>query len=198
MAFISQSVLKFIGGVESVIEKMTGNTNFVTPLPSLADITLLKDALATAAADAKDGSKEQKADVKVKARALRLAMRTLGAYVETIANENPLTASKVALSSGMGVKRFTPRKKPLFQATNSAVSGIVKVFTGRVAKGVIYDFEYTLTPDDVTTYVSAGLQPSATRTIAELESGKTYWFRWQVYFIKGASDWSDPISLVVM
>ena len=107
MAFISQSVLKFIAGVDSVIEKMTGNTSFTTPNPSLADITMQKDALVTAAADAKDGSKEQKADVKVKARALRLAMRTLGAYVETVAKENPLTAEKVALCSGMGVKRFT-------------------------------------------------------------------------------------------
>ena len=75
---------------------------------------------------------------------------------------------------------------------------VVKVLTGRVAKGIMYDFEYTQTPDDESTYVSAGIAPSATRTIEDLVSGKTYWFRWQVYLMDGTSDWSDPISLMVM
>ena len=196
--YVRQSVPKLIEGVGSVIEKMTDNDNFVLPNPPLATVITQKKALEDAVALAKDGNKADKADVKVKKRALKLTMRTLGYYVQTTANSNVDTAHAVVISSGMSVQRFNPRKKRVFTAKNTLVSGVVKVFTGLVDKGIMFDFEYTQTPNDESSYVSAGLKKRASRTIPGLESGKTYYFRWRVYFSKSQSDWSEPISLVVM
>ena len=196
--FVRQSVPKLIAGVESVIEKMSNNENFALPNPPLATVVTQKNELVDALAIAKDGSKADKATMKVKQRALKLTMRTLGSYVQTIANMNAKTAYEVVISSGMSVQRFNPRKKRVFTAVNTLVSGVVKVFTGLVDKGIMFDFEYTQTPEVESSYVSAGIRKRATRIIAGLESGKTYYFRWRVYFAKSKSDWSDPISLVVM
>ncbi len=191
------SVATVIATVESIVLKMTTNTNFTTPTPTLTTVTGLKDDLKAAAADAANGSKAAKALVKVKLRSLKLSMKTLRAYVETIANANALTAEQVALSSGMGVKAVTPRQKRIFTVLNTDILGAVKVFCPRKKGDVAFEFEYTTTPADERSYVSTGPKASATRTVPDLESVKEYWFRWAAITKTGRGSWSDPISITV-
>ena len=192
------SVTTVIATVESILVKMAGNTNFTTPVPPLVDIEGEKDDLKAAAALAKNGSTAQKAMVKVKLRILMLSMKALRSYVEITANTgDPLLAEEVALSSGMGVKKMTPRPKRVFTVMNTSIPGSVKVFCATVKNATAYDFEYTKTPADETTYVSAGVKPSATRVVNDLPSVTEYWFRWCSISKTGRGAWSDPIKVVV-
>ena len=192
------SVANVVRTVESVVEKMTTNTHFTTPNPTLATITTQKDELRDAAAAALNGSTAQKALVKVKLRTLLLSMDTLRAYVQTVANSNAETAEEVALSSGMSVKRVTPRKKRVFTAVNTNLPGQVKVFTGRVNGATMYEFEFTATPGDDKSWESAGVNTSATRIVSYLTSVTEYSFRWCSISKDGRSAWSNVITLVVM
>ncbi len=192
------SVANVVETVESILSKMAGNANFTTPNPSLASIGLEKDDLKATAAAAQNGSRAAKALVKVKLRILLLSMSTLRAYVQTVANTDASTAEQVALSSGMGVKRITPRGKRIFTVRNTTIPGQVKMFTGRVKHATAYDFEYKKATDTDAGYVSAGILPSATRTVSGLISTTPYSFRWCSISKTGRSAWSNIITIVVM
>ncbi len=187
-----------ISMVESILLKMTGNTNFTTPNPPLATITTEKDELVDAVADAQNGSRAAKAVVKVKLRTLMLSMATLRAYVQTVANTNAETAEEVALSSGMDVKRINPRARRQFTVVNTALPGQLKTYTGRVKNASSYDFEYKKTNSADEEYVSAGVLPSATRIISDLTSGVEYQVRWCSISKDGRSAWSSPINIIVL
>ena len=187
-----------ISMVESVLSKMTANTNFTTPNPPLATITTEKDELVTALADAQNGSRAAKAVVKVKLRTLMLSMETLRAYVQTVSNGNAETAEEVALSSGMDVKRITPRARRQFTVVNTALPGQLKTYTGRVKYASSYDFEYKKADSADAEYVSAGVLPSATRIISDLSSATEYSVRWCSISKDGRSAWSSPINIVVL
>ena len=191
-------VSKVITVVESIVTKMTGNTNFITPNPPLATITTQKDELSVAAAEAENGNRVQKAAVKVKLRTLLLSMETLRAYVQTTANNDSDTAEEVALSSGMDIKKMNPRGKRVFSVINTSIPGQVKTYCALVDKATAYDFEFTATPDDENSYVSAGVKSSATRVVSDLTNGTEYFFRWCSISKDGRSAWSDPISTYVL
>jgi hypothetical protein len=100
LSFCNYSVANLIIFARSVVSKMTGNPNFTTPDPLLADITTAIDDLEKKAALAKDGSKTAKSDLKKSKKDLIELIRSLVWYVEKIAKgiENILTSSGFELS----------------------------------------------------------------------------------------------------
>lgn len=184
--------------VNSVLVKMKNNPNFINPKPPLATIEAENEELISALAKAKDGSKADKAVVFEKLYKIKLSISTLLGYIESTANSNAETASSVIISSGMDEKTFTPRKKKIFEVKNTDVSGTIKVWCPRTKKDLVFGFEYTQTPDDESSFVSAGFKPAASRIITDLVSGKRYYIRWASINSTGQTDWSDWKSIIVM
>jgi len=193
-----KSVAVVLSMVESVIKKMTDNPNFVSIEPPLSQIEEEKEELKNAFAIARDGSKAQKATVKVKLRKLMLSMTTLKSYVQTIANADVENGEEVALSSGMYLKGFTPRPKRKFSVKNTNLSGTVKVICPRTKGDIMFQCQYTTTPDNEASYIETDITPAATRTISGLVRGKRYYFRWASITSTGRSAWSDTIHSVIM
>jgi hypothetical protein len=191
------SVATMLKNVESILEKMTDNDNFVTPNPPLATIETQKEELRTANATATGGSRADRAMVKGKRRALYLSLKTLAYYVEALANTTASTAENVVKSSGMDLKKFTPRPKRVFTVVNTKESGVIKTWCPRAKKDVMFDFEYTRTPADIASYIPTGPLPAATRIIPKLISGQKYYFRWSAFTKDGRKDWSDFMGIVV-
>ena len=197
LKFSSLNTAKLIEAVNSVLLKMTSNSNFPTPDPPLATITTQVTVLEKAAANAKNGTKAAKAQVPVERRALMLMMKTLKAYVETIANGDAVTAEQVALTSGMSVKKVTAPPKRKFSVKNLAISGMVKLTCPRNKGDKMFDYCYTITPDDLTSYINIGPLTKVTRTVDGLGVGKKYYFRYRYFTKEGASDWSDAINIII-
>ena len=191
------SVASLIAMVESVLLKMEGNTNFVTPNPDLAEVAKLKDDLKDTAALAAKGSKAAKALVPVKRRTLELAMYTLKSYVQSTSNSSPETAFAVAESSGMGVKTITPRKARVFSVKNMEQEGQVKVICPRDKGDITFEFAYTNTPSIEASFINTGFLPKSSRIISALIVGAKYTFRYRIVTKDGTSDWSDVITIIV-
>ena len=183
--------------VESVLVKMKNNPKFINPKPPLAQVETENEDLIQAIAKAKDGSKTDKAKVPEKLYKLKLSISTLMGYVETTANSNAAIASSVIASSGMDEKRFTPRKKKIFEVKNTDSSGNIKVWCPRTKKDIVFGFEYTQTPDDESFFVPAEFSPAASRIITDLIAGKRCYIRWASITSTGQTDWSDVISIMV-
>lgn len=192
-------VSKVLANVESVLLNMTDNPDFPTPNPTLSIVKTQKDELALAVSTAIDGSKAEKAIVPEKLRKLILTMRTLQAYVESIANSNANIGrgEQVVLGAGMAVKVFTPRQKRVFNLKNNTLKGSITAFCPRTKKDILFEFEHTLTPDDETSYISSGQFPSAKRIISDLQSCSKCYVRWASITSKGRGDWSAPKSITV-
>ncbi len=74
----------------------------------------------------------------------------------------------------------------------------MKVICPREKGDVTFEFAYTNTPLIFSSYVNIGAMPKSTRIIAALLVGAKYSFIYRFTTKDGTSDWSDPISLIVM
>ncbi len=184
--------------VDSVLKKMENNPNFTNPEPPLSVINQEREDLKNTLAIATDGTKAQKAAVKVKLRQLKLSMTTLKSYVQTTANADAENGERIALSSGMSLKGFTPRPKRTFSVTNTPQSGTVKAICPRTKKDIMFQFQYSRTPEIESSFVSTDPLMAATHIISGLIKGQTYFFRWATITTKGKGKWSDTIKTVVI
>jgi hypothetical protein len=142
---------------KGVVLAMNGNTNFVSPVPTLNNITLAANALDSAITAAQDKStlhiEQQNAAVIVLADKLT----QLGMYVESTANGN----ASVILSAAMPVKhnRNVPQQpvSPTHvSATNTKVEGQVEIKWKGVKNARVYVVEQS---NDV-----AAINPTTTNT----------------------------------
>ena len=198
LALSKLSASKLVEAVESILSKMSGNTNFPIPNPALTEVGKAKDQLVNAVAKAKKGSVADKALVPEFRLALMLLLYPLRSYVEDISNSDPSTALSVALSSGMGVRKTTTPPKRTFRVKNLLLEGSVKLSCPKLKGQLLFNYKYSNTPDVLTSFVEIGALPRVTRTVADLTPAKTYTFMYCAISKFGTTDWSDPITILVM
>ena len=96
-----KTVLEKISLGRNVVTLMTGNTNFTTPNPPLADLTTATNELETAYNNSLDGSRTQKAIMREKEVSFDTVMTNLANYVENIAAGDEI----ILMSSGMPLRK---------------------------------------------------------------------------------------------
>ena len=180
--------------VEKVLAAMTGNVNFTTPDPALADIkTALDTFTAAVAAKAQGGTWATKARDAARDALLAL-VRALALYVEKESKNNPT----VMLSSGFDITSAshtqTALVTPIINSITNGPSGTVLIHAQPQAnvKSVLPQYRETGT----TVWLNG---PICTQMrsipVPLLTPGKTYDFRIQFYGgSTGQSDWSDVVS----
>jgi len=181
LGLFRMSVSERITLADTIIAKMTGNPNFVTPVPALADVTAKKSAALTAyqtaeikRADAK-GATEDLADA---AKALDLILTQTALYVENISAGNE---SKI-LSAGMSIRdTATPVGQLLPSSALSAMAGNndgeIDLNWEPVRGARSYVIQMTTDPNVPDSWADKAKATESYAAILGLTSGNKYWFR---------------------
>lgn len=185
----------------TVINAMTGNSNFTTPSPALDDIkTLLEDFSVKLAIARKRGSPEDTARKDESKEPLAEALQQLAYYVNSVAKGHLSTL----LSSGFptsapAVGSIIPAQVQGVKVSDGRQSGQLRLdfeSQGRAAKLYEYCYRKVETPeavwsDRLTTTSSRG------NIIAPLEVAQLYEFKVRAVNSKGAGDWSQTATILV-
>lgn len=186
------------------VTSMTGNASFTTPNPPLATITANVNALETASIAAAGGGVDETAAMHAKEAVLDFSIKLLAAYVENIANGNPINAEAIALSSGMNIKRQGPPRPNGFRVTQGTSSGKADLrtnsekratFTWAMATALGNSIAATSPPDN---WVVIGSGTQARFTATGLTAGQRYFFRVAKIDKNGQGPWSDVVSIIVV
>ncbi len=179
-----------------ILEAMSGNLRFISPNPSLvsylSDIVNLEDAMS-----ANGGGPLKTATIKVFRNILELSTINLGSYVEGIANLDVSTATETIRSAGMRVKRKRDPPSTDFRLkVNGKVPGEVKLRT-KSDKRAIFEFRFSLTPDDADSWITLYVGTKASCIAVELESGKRGYFKVRSTNKNGIQPWSTVLNIII-
>lgn len=163
---------------EVIINSMTGNANFPTPVPPLAEVSAKNTAYVAALGAAKTGGKEETALKNQARKALEASLRLLGLYVEANCQNN----EAIALSSGFDLqKAATPvgilPKPEDFTVENGPAAGTLEVGAKKIKGAKSYVFECTPAPVTDASVWTAKFNTAKSLLFEGLTPGKQYAFR---------------------
>lgn len=207
------SIPRKIEKARFIVISMTGNANFTTPSPTLVTITTNVNALETASIAAAGGGADDTANMHAKELLLDLSLKSLAAYVEGIANVNPLSAEAIILSAGMEVKSSGVRTAHEFAVEPTGDPGEVSMSTKFVQRATFIWQMSTTAPNAGTGSAPGGQGALAAaqagavwETIGQgtrskflktgLVSGTRYYFRVAVVDKNGQGPWSKCLLLL--
>jgi hypothetical protein len=174
---------------------MTGNPYF--PSPTLPIATLVAHIAELEAAEILTGTRTRGAatDRDAKLSTVMNDLRQLRTYVETLANQHAEDAEAVVVSAGMSVKESAGPSKAAFAVKQGKVSGSVKLSVRH--PGVVASFYWQSSTDGVH-YIDRESTTWAHQDIDGLTPGILYHFRYRTLTGDVMSDWSDPLTLLVV
>lgn len=189
-----KTVLQLIDYARHVVGLMTGNSHFTTPAPALATVGTDATNLENAQALVKHGTPALTADRNAKRVILHNELVNLAAYVEGIANMDPVNALTIAKSSGFDLKADPTPRQNGFRLKALTTAGQVELKTNSVPRSS-YIWQYTATPNDEASW-KAQQGNLAKMIITGLISGQRVYFRVAVVG-KTQGPWSNVLSTIV-
>jgi hypothetical protein len=200
LALGRKTVLQKIELGRKLVIDCTGNANFTTPHPALADITSACDAAETAYTNAQGGGVEQTAILHEKELALDIVLVAFASYVDNIAKG----VETIILSSGFEASKDPePSGEPAqvtgLEAKSTLNKGEIKLRWKRVPRVRASLVFISQDPDDDGSFRQVAVT-TATRYVATgLESLKDFWFRVQAVGSGGRlGPLSDPANSVAL
>jgi hypothetical protein len=179
----------------AIIIALTGNAAFPTPVPTLAAvsaaITDLENAQAVALTRVKGAAQTRNQ----KLAALVTLLRQLRDYVQTVADASPDSAAALIHSAAMNVRKVSLAGKRVFSVKQGALSGAVSILAP--AAGPRASYEWEMSADGGKTWQPLPPTMPSRTTASGLQPATTYAFRYRSVTKAGASDWSQPITIVV-
>lgn len=180
-----------------IVTSMTGNAAFTTPNPTLAIITTNINALETGHLAAKGGGTDETANMHSKEFVLELSLKSLAAYVEGIANTNPVTAEAVVLSAGMNIKTPATQNPRDFHVKPGDIPGEVKLSTKHEPNST-FIWQMCNDPAVEANWLTIGQATQANFVKSGLTSGARYYFRVAVVGKDGQGAWSNVVNTIVL
>lgn len=189
------SITEKIAKARQIVTALTGNADFPTPSPPLANITTAANELKTANDEvlaSRQTAKEKTAIQNQKEDALNQLLTQCAAYVESVGGNN----EQLILSAGMAMRApavattDAPTQPEALTATAGDHDGEIDLSWDTVAGAKSYVIERS--PDPPTTWTHAGVSTRSTFVVQNLTSGARYWFRVAALNGNGQSGWSDP------
>jgi hypothetical protein len=185
----------FVVYARNVVERITGNAYFPTPVPTPAAIAKAVDDLQVAETAVLTRVKGAVPVRNQKRAALVALLERLRGYVQTVADADPANAAAIAVSSGLAVRKTTPRKPHVFAARPGPLTGTAKLVAAFAGPHASYEWQTSV--DGGKTWVAAPVTIQAKTTIAGLVPGATVQFRYRPVTRAGEGNWSEPVSLIV-
>jgi hypothetical protein len=179
----------------AIVEAMTKNPWFTTPVPPLSKLQAAIDQLDkanTAALSRTTGLAGAKNEARKKLVDL---LHLVKAYVQSVADENPDEAASIITSAALHVVGKSLVVKLTLAVRKGRVSGSVELVAKAVAKLATYDWQ--VSEDGGKTWIDLPRTLQAKTTRSGLVTGRTYWFRTRALTRRWATNWSDPVAYVV-
>jgi hypothetical protein len=195
------SVTDKIAKARQIVTAMTNNTNFPNPTPPLSEISAALDDVTQALGLVQAAKSEVTTRVVNQDNAvarLDQGLTKLAGYVESVAGKD----DSLIASAGMETK--APPSAPSVPGVPQAVSanvgeheGEIDLFWKAVPNARSYTIEASNDPATPSSWTHVGIATSASKLIANLTSGKRYWFRVAAVSAGGQSGWSEHATKVV-
>ena len=184
-----------------IVTAMTNNASFPNPQPPLADITTAVDDLDKTFASVQAAKSEITTRVVAQDNAeakLMQVLTQLAGYVESVAGKD----DALIASAGMETKasRSAPTAPTIPQglsATAGEHDGVINLSWKPVPNARSYAIEFSLDPATPASWTHVGIATSSTKVIANLTTGKRYWFRVAAIGSVGQSGWSEHATKIV-
>jgi len=197
----SLSIPEKLGKAQQIVAALTGNANFATPSPSLANITTATNGLSTAYSEAqaaRQSAKEKTVAQNQKEDAFDRLLTQLAGYVESVAGNN----EQLILSAGMDMRApATPATDPPVQpqavtSTAGDHDGEIDLSWDMVIGAKSYVIDKSADPVTAASWSHAGVSTKSSYTAQGLTSGTRYWFRIAAVNNNGQSGWSEPATKI--
>lgn len=193
-----KTVLEKVQFGDTVHTAITGNPNFVTPLPPLTAVQTATDALRDAAEAVRLAKLALAAAVNIqdqKEAAFDFVMTQEGNYVENTSGGDPAKIQSAAMQVQAGPTPPAPMPKVEdVSATGGDLDHECDLHWKPVKKKNNYIVEVSPDPVTATSWTQAGLPTKSKFTVTGLASGDKFWFRVAASGSLGAGPWSDPAT----
>ena len=193
------SDLELISKAGFIIEHLTDNPHYPTPIPLFTDLSNSTAQFTTAYLKAKDGSKEDTA-VKNSLRVdFEFLLRKIAQYIETDCGGDEATI----LSAGFDTRKIPEPIGPLDSPTGLMVkyganSGEVSVECDVIKNTLMYEFQYTESPVTVNTVWTNVSCTKRKVNVNGLSRGVEYIFRVAGMNTDPSRNWSEPVTKLVV
>lgn len=196
----SLSIPEKLARAQQIVRALTGNTNFNSPHPPLAQVTAAIDDLEAASNAAQAARQEAKARTSAqntKEEALDQILTQLVAHVESVAGND----EEIIMSAGLDVRsptsparsNTTQSAPPSLTATAGDHDGEIDLSWDTVRGARSYVVQRSPDPPSESTWVHAGISTRSRTTVEGLNSGTRYWFRVAAITSSGQTAWSNPV-----
>jgi hypothetical protein len=192
---LPKSVPALILYAQGIVRRMTGNPNFPAPAPTLSAINAGIADLQAAEAAVLARTKGAAAARNEKRKALIVLLQQLRANIQATADADEANGPAIIESAGVALRKTATRRARAFAAKPGRVSGVATVVAASAGHRASYEWQYTT--DGGKTWVVAPPTLQAKTTVAGLVPGATVQFKYRPVTRAGASDWSEPVSLMV-
>lgn len=182
-----------------VIEKMTGNPSFTTPVISLTSFRESVDRFIVLYNKALEGTKEDTVLKNSQREVIEFNLKQLGKYVQLTSEGD----EAMILSSGFDVAKKPVPIGPLEQATGLKIKtgsnkGSVSLSCDIVDQASFYEFEYTAAPITPESIWQKQTSTKHRTEITGLTSGKQYAFRVAGAGADPLRSWSDEVITFIV
>jgi hypothetical protein len=195
------SVPERLAFAQQVITAMTGNANFTTPSPPLAELTTLLTAASAktqAAEAARQAAIQATTERNTALDALMAALNLEAAYVQNASRGDPA----IIQSAGMEVGGVPAPVGPVGQALNFALTAgdaerQLDAQWDPVRGASNYELQTSPDPVTATSWSLYGSAAGSKTVITGLTSGLRLWVRVRAIGAAGPGPWSDPATKIV-
>ena len=193
---IPRKVADLLVYANNIAQKLNGNPNFPSPLPTIVAILAAITDLHTSETAVLSRTKGA-ATVRNDKRAVLVALlQQLRGYVQAVADATPENGAAIIESAGFAVRKTVARGKRQFAAQQGALSGSVVVTAVTAGARASYDWEYSV--DGGKTWIAAPSTTQGRATITGIAAATAAQFRYRTVTPKGGQgDWTQPTTLIV-
>ena len=195
--FMQFSPIVKVGFYRNVITKFTGNFRFPTPDVSMLEASAAVDALENAIIAASDGGRTSISQMHDQEKLTDTVFRNLAAYVDRIAAGDESTI----LSSGFHeTKQPTYTPKAIISIYNGTHSGSVIIKGKANPRAGAYHLQMCKGAIPLTEegWILCGVSTSANFELSGLDVMCIYYFRIAAITPEGLTDYSEPVSKIVV
>ena len=196
------SIPEKVSRARQIVASLTGNADFTTPQPTLAQVTTSVDALETAYNEAQAARQEAKAKTSAQNQKEEDADRILSqlaSYIDSASGGDETKIKGAGLdvrtTAGAGAGGGSTAPAAL-EATAGDYDGQINLRWNKVEKAKSYVVERSPDPPTSSSWMQATVVTKAQASITGLTSGTKYWFRVAAVNTGGQSAWSDPATKI--
>lgn len=193
--FRSLTIPEKIARAQQIVAALTGNLNFPTPHPTLAEVTAAAAALGAASAAAQAARLEARRRTAAQANReadLDQLITQLGGYVESVAggDETLILSAGLETRSAAAPDSNAPTAPETLTATTGNHEGEIELSWDSVRGARSYVVERSADPQ-AGPWTQAGVAPRSSLIVEGLDSGTRYYFRVAAVTLNGQSPWSN-------